>query len=85
MADITMCDGENCKLAKECFRHTAEPDAFRQSWFSVSPNSGPRDCAEFLPQYSSVKDYLAAVKDYLATAADETTQHKGASTDGIRL
>lgn len=32
MPDITMCEGGSCKIKEECFRYTAEPNPYRQSY-----------------------------------------------------
>ena len=37
MPDITMCKGEGCPLKKNCYRFTAKPFEFRQSYFITSP------------------------------------------------
>lgn len=37
MADITMCRGEGCERKLNCYRHTAEPNTHRQSYFVESP------------------------------------------------
>ena len=44
MPDITMCDGEGCKLKENCWRFKAKPSSY-QSFFSEAPvkNEGA-DC-----------------------------------------
>jgi hypothetical protein len=37
MPDITMCDGQDCPWAKDCYRHTATYDTVYQSMFYGSP------------------------------------------------
>jgi hypothetical protein len=32
MPDISMCRNEKCKFKEECYRFTAKPDEFRQSY-----------------------------------------------------
>ncbi len=32
MPDITMCVGTGCPLREECYRYTAEPNPYRQSF-----------------------------------------------------
>ena len=32
MADITKCEGKNCKLKKDCYRYTAISSPFVQAW-----------------------------------------------------
>jgi len=35
--DITMCTGRECPLKEHCYRYTAEPSEFRQSYFANPP------------------------------------------------
>lgn len=37
MADIIMCNVEECPLKEKCFRFTAYPNQFRQSFFKDVP------------------------------------------------
>jgi len=37
MADITMCRGDGCPLAKNCKRATARPNPHRQAYFTEVP------------------------------------------------
>lgn len=37
MPDITMCNGRNCELKELCYRYTAKPSEFRQSYFLTPP------------------------------------------------
>ena len=37
MPDITMCEGKDCPLKETCYRYTAKPSEFRQSYFINSP------------------------------------------------
>jgi hypothetical protein len=37
MADITMCRGEGCPLAKDCRRATARANPHRQAYFTEVP------------------------------------------------
>ena len=37
MADITMCDGEGCEARFTCYRFTAKPNEYRQSYFVKTP------------------------------------------------
>lgn len=39
MADITMCEGKNCTLKESCYRFTATPNKYRQSYFTNPPYS----------------------------------------------
>lgn len=35
--DITMCKGTNCAAKESCYRFTATPNEFRQSYFMEPP------------------------------------------------
>ena len=35
--DITMCRGTNCPAKESCYRYTAKPSEFRQSYFMEPP------------------------------------------------
>lgn len=36
MPDITMCTGEDCERKNACYRFTATPNEYRQSYFTIS-------------------------------------------------
>ncbi len=37
MPDITMCQGGDCEYKSNCYRFTAEPNLYRQSYFQSPP------------------------------------------------
>lgn len=37
MADITMCTGGGCEARETCYRFTAKPNEYRQSYFMEVP------------------------------------------------
>ena len=46
MSDITKCEGTNCPVKDNCYRHTAV-EGYRQSYFSIPPgeiNEGKFTC-----------------------------------------
>ena len=49
MPDLAMCeaikDGVQCPYKDQCYRHTAKPCEFRQSYFCVAPFEIVEDCA----------------------------------------
>ncbi len=48
MPDITMCPGEECPLKEKCYRFTAHPNEFRQSFFTGIPyNEDKEECEYF--------------------------------------
>jgi hypothetical protein len=58
MADITMCEGTSCPLANRCYRATATPNEFRQSYFIGVPIKG-NECDEFWPNEAPIVRALA--------------------------
>ncbi len=46
MADITMCEDDQCPMKKDCYRFTAHVNEFRQSYFTISPRE-KNDCDYF--------------------------------------
>ncbi len=38
--DITMCKGDNCPKRQDCYRYTATPCVYRQSYFAKPPCTG---------------------------------------------
>jgi len=53
MPDITMCVGvtkkSSCHMKSTCYRYTATPDEYRQSWFSEVPLKEDQTCEHYLP------------------------------------
>lgn len=47
MADITMCVGTDCPMKNNCYRHTANPNEYRQSYFLDIPLKEDKSCDEF--------------------------------------
>jgi len=41
MPDISMCRSERCPIKKKCYRYTATPSDFRQSYSNFSPDASP--------------------------------------------
>jgi hypothetical protein len=37
MPDITMCEGTHCPIKENCYRYTAKPNEYRQSYFVTPP------------------------------------------------
>jgi hypothetical protein len=48
MPDISMCSGIACPRATTCYRFTAEPNPWRQSYFANSPVKTNGDCDHFM-------------------------------------
>lgn len=46
MADITMCDGNNCSLKSSCYRFKAKP-SIRQSYFMKTPYDKKKKSCEY--------------------------------------
>jgi hypothetical protein len=51
MADISMCLGRGCKVKDECYRFTATPNPYRQSYmeFDNQVVMHKSDCPDFRP------------------------------------
>lgn len=50
MADITMCEDKECPFKETCYRFTATPSEYRQSYFKNSPyNSYNLNCEDYWP------------------------------------
>jgi hypothetical protein len=48
MSDITMCKGDECPKKDDCYRHTANENTYRQSYFMNVPYDKVREtCDEF--------------------------------------
>ncbi len=47
MPDITCCHGKYCQIKEKCYRYTATPNAFWQSYFLISPYKDEK-CEYFL-------------------------------------
>ena len=47
MADITMCEGDNCPSKQTCYRFLATPNEYRQSYFYPTPNIVDKKCDEY--------------------------------------
>ena len=45
-----MCMGKGCERAQECYRHTATPSEYRQSYFGRSPFKEDGSCDYFWPE-----------------------------------
>lgn len=47
MADITMCRGDGCPKAENCYRYNAQPNEFHQSYFMLVPIEEDGTCEYF--------------------------------------
>jgi hypothetical protein len=48
MPDITMCEGKDCPLKEDCYRYTAKPNEYRQSYFVNPPyNEEKKECDHY--------------------------------------
>lgn len=61
MPDITMCKDIECPYNKSCYRFTAKPNKYRQSYFKESPRqqeNGRKDWCDkyWLNKNSELKD-----------------------------
>jgi hypothetical protein len=60
MPDITMCKGEGCIQREGCYRFTAKPSEYRQSYFIDVPftltRKGMQRCTEIMPLWKKEHD-----------------------------
>ena len=50
MPDIRMCQGGDCPLKDNCYRFTATPNEWRQSYFSNTPwEEEEKNCEYYIP------------------------------------
>ena len=48
MADISMCNGEQCPIRKMCYRYTAPQNDLCQSWVEYVYDFKNKECDGFL-------------------------------------
>ena len=53
MPDISMCANKDCQIRMECYRYTAEPHPFRQSWGNFEYDNG---CDHYLDNKWCLKE-----------------------------
>ena len=54
MPDICMCPGEDCPIKKTCYRFTAKPSEYWQSYFMTPPYSKEtKSCNSYWPEKQS--------------------------------
>jgi len=54
MPDISMCANQTCPKRNECYRFTATPSPYRQSYASFQPKPGDSQCEYFWPKDTRV-------------------------------
>lgn len=64
MPDITMCKGDGCSAAENCYRYRAIPNRFWQSYFVESPGID-KSCKHFEPlrKGDKIRDILEIKSD----------------------
>ena len=101
MPDITMCKGLGCPRKKWCWRYTAIPTPYRQSYFTTPPNKGSkceyfwRDTMVKVPEklisvsiihvYHIVAESVDEVDDMDTTQIEEQGQLKDVAVDYIEV
>lgn len=63
MADITMCAGLGCPHKEGCFRFTATPNEYRQSFFSKTPLKEDNSCDYFYDNGKLTKQKLREITE----------------------
>ena len=59
MSDITMCRGLTCDIRERCYRYTAVPHVFHQTWGDFSHEAGEWGCT-----YFKSKEFFMEVQDH---------------------
>ena len=49
MTDISMCLNKQCESRTTCYRFTAIPNEYRQSYSDFQPVDGEDKCGEYMP------------------------------------
>lgn len=49
MPDISMCHGEGCPQKETCYRYTAKPSEYRQSYGMFEANMNNKKCDYYVP------------------------------------
>jgi hypothetical protein len=47
MPDVSMCTGGSCPLRADCYRHTAKPSPYMQTYFLNPPVNADGTCGHF--------------------------------------
>jgi len=58
MPDITMCWGDNCPIKETCYRYTANPSKWRQSYFAETPIKEDNTCDHFMEIWDKSKELM---------------------------
>ena len=57
MPDISMCNGGNCQKKETCYRYTATPDKYWQSYTFLADHLTPDgNCYEYIEDWRKVKE-----------------------------
>lgn len=64
MPDISMCTGDDCPIKEKCYRFTAIPSEYRQSYFLLPPyQKDTESCSMFWPNSNRVSIKLKELND----------------------
>ena len=58
MPDITICKGEECPVKETCYRYTAKPNEYRQSYFTETPYKDGRCTHYWTEEQDKILDLL---------------------------
>lgn len=56
MPDITMCANKKCPLKKTCYRYTATPSKFMQSYAGFEYDKDTKSCDYYVKNVKNGKD-----------------------------
>ena len=73
MPDISMCLGGDCHQKDRCYRYTAEPNPYRQSYFCDPPMEEDKQCKYFWDntEYKRTEKSIKALEERLKENKDE--------------
>lgn len=58
MPDISMCKGDECPIKESCYRFTAKPSEYTQSWFVDVPYSKVMERCDYHWNVNTAKKYF---------------------------
>lgn len=58
MPDISKCPGGNCPIKETCYRYTATPSKWRQSYFAETPIKEDNTCDHFMEIWDKSKERM---------------------------
>lgn len=70
MADISMCENQQCPSKEQCYRFKAIPSTY-QSYANFTPEKGEDKCEYFEQIYETKENKISTLEDSLEDATEE--------------